>query len=664
MDRRLSLSAVLVLAVFCTVALSAGVALAQPDATTVRLTSPLGRTGVPGVIRVVAQVQTPVERGILPVRFLVDDALIGQDDDGPPYAVEWTDENPYEARRIRVEVQAGTEVVSDEVTLPPLEILEETTVSSVLVEATVLDPEGRYVSWLVKDDFRLFEDGVAQPLDLVQLQEVPTTFTLLVDASQSLNRRMPMVRSAALRLASKLRPGDRVIVAPFRQAVESTTGPTDDPATIAEAIAAIRSYGGTAIFNALSALPEMFSAVEGRHVVILLTDGYDEHSTSSYEESIRALQRLQATVYVVGIGGVAGISLKGELLLRKIATQMGGRAFFPIREDELPDVHATVAADAFRRYFISYTPQNQEADGRFRAITLQIVNPAYKTRTREGYFAPKPPPVRATLEFSAADAARGTPDLAAGDLVVVEDGVVQQVDTFQEAVAPISIAMLMDSSGSMRRALPVAQQAARSFVTALRPTDPLALVRFSDTVVVEHELSERRQTTLDAIDRLTASGGTALFDGLYDTMTFLKQRSGRRAIVLLSDGRDENNPGTGPGSEHSLNDVLALLRETDTVVYTIGLGATVDRAALEQIAGRSGGLALFPADAEALDDEFRRVVEELRRRYVVAYTSTNAARDGAWREVSISTKAPGVSIRSASGYFAPQSRTPVPNKGR
>ena len=99
-------------------ALSAGAALAQPDVTTVRLTSPLGRTGVPGVIRVVAQVQTPIERGILTVRFLVDDALIGQDDDGPPYAVEWTDENPYEARRIRVEVQAGAEVVSDEVTLP------------------------------------------------------------------------------------------------------------------------------------------------------------------------------------------------------------------------------------------------------------------------------------------------------------------------------------------------------------------------------------------------------------------------------------------------------------------------------------------------------------------------------------------------------------------
>lgn len=639
------------------------IALAQPGQTTIRLTSPLGRTGVPGVIRVVAQVQTPVEGGLVSVQFFVDDELIGKDEDGPPYAVEWTDENPYEARRIRATVAGSAGPVTDEVTLPPLEILEEAAVSSVLVEATVLDPEGRYVSWLEKGDFTLFEDEVEQSLDLVQLHEVPTTFTLLIDASQSLNRRMPMVRTAALRLASKLRPGDRVIVAPFRQNIESTTGPTDDAATIAEAISAIRSRGGTAILNALRALPEMFGSVEGRHVVILLTDGYDEHSTSTYDDALRALQSLQATVYVVGIGGIAGISLKGELLMRNIATQMGGRAFFPTREEQLPDVHAAVAADAFRRYLISYTPENQEPDGRFRAIALKIINPEYKVRTREGYFAPAPPPVRATLEFSASDASRGVPRLSADDLIVTENGVVQTVDTFQEAVAPISIAMLVDTSGSMRRALPAAQQAARAFVMALRPTDPLALVRFADRVVFEHEMSERRQTTLDAIDRLTANGGTALFDGLYDSMAILKQRAGRRAIVLLSDGRDEDNPGTGPGSQHTLDDVLALLRETDTVVYAIGLGANVDRPALEQIAERSGGLALFPAEAEALDAEYRRVIDELRRRYVLAYTSTDATRDGAWRDVSIRSNAPAVTIRSAGGYFAPQRRTAAPNKG-
>ncbi len=652
-------AAVTVTAIVVVVAAVVGLSLASPatagqaHGTVVRITSPLGRTGVPGVIRVVAQVTTDADRGVLPAWFFVDDVLIGYDDDGPPYAVEWTDENPYEARRIRVDVATSAGTVRDEVRLPALEILEETTVSSVLVEATVLDKDGRYVSWLERGDFRLLEDGVEQPLDLVQLQEVPTTFTLLVDASQSLNRRMIMVRAAARRLASSLRKGDRVIIAPFRTNVLSTTGPTDDPATIEEAIGTIESRGGTAILDAMTTLPDLFNAVEGRHVVILITDGYDEQSKVTYDVAIRALQRLQATVYVVGIGGVAGISLKGELLLRKIATQMGGRAFFPIREEQLPNVHATVAADAFRRYLISYTPKNQDADGAFRKISLSTTNPDFKIRTRDGYFAPKPPPVRPTIEFSAVAVGGGEPSLSATDLVVLEDGVPQTVDSFEEALAPISVAMVLDTSGSMRRAMATAQAAARSFVTALRPTDPLSLVRFSDTVVVEHEFSDRRQTTLDAIDRLQATGGTALFDALHATIAMLGKRDGRRAIVLLSDGRDENNPGTAPGSQHTLADVLDVLHESNTTVYAIGLGTNVDRDALEKITAVSGGAASFPVEATALEGEFRRVVDDLRRRYILAYTSTNSTRDGAWREVELSTTTPGITIRSAGGFQAP-----------
>jgi len=640
-------------------ALAAPTGAAHADEPAVRITSPLGRTGVPGVIRVVAQVTTDAPRGVVPVHFFVDGTSIGDDIDGPPYVVEWEDANPYEAREIRVDVEDGKGgVVSDRVSLPALEVIEETSVSSVLIEATVVDDEGKYISSLGKDDFHLEEDGVAHPLDMVQLQSLPTTFTLLIDSSQSLHRRIDMVKAAARRLATRLRPGDRVIVAPFKTTVETTTGPTDDGQTIADAITAIRASGGTAILDALATLPDLFNHVEGRHVVVLLTDGYDEKSTTPYADAMTALQKLQATVYVVGIGGVAGISLKGEMLLRRIAQQMGGRAFFPMRESELPDVHAAVAADAYHRYVISYTPLKQDADGSFRAIALTTPHAAYRVRARDGYFAPKPPPVKPTLEFSASYGAGRSGSLGAADLVVVEDGVVQQVESFEEAVAPISIAMVFDTSGSMRRALPSAQAAARSFVTALRPTDPLAFVRFADRVVVEHEFSDRRATTLEAIDRLQAVGGTALWDALHDSMLALKQRTGRRAVVLLSDGRDENNPGTAPGSEHTLAEVLTLVRDTDTVVYAIGLGANVDRAALETIAARSGGTASFPADVSDLEGEYLRVIDALRQRYVVGYTSTNPVRDGGWRSVVIGAKPAGVTIRSRGGYFAPAKALP------
>jgi VWFA-related protein len=627
--------------------------LAQAN-TSIRITSPLGRTGVTGVIRIVAQVVTPAPGGVVPVRFFVDGQQIGEDVDGPPYVAEWVDENPYQGREIRAEADdlAGG-VVSDAVSLHPLEVIEETRVASVLLEASVLDEQGKYVRTLYSNDFNLLENDEAQQLDLVRLETVPTTFTLLVDSSQSMARRTSFVRAAARRVVSKLKKGDAVIVAPFRRTVESITGPTNDAATIGEAISAIQSKGGTAILDSITELPDLFQGVAGRHVVILLTDGYDEHSRTPYERAVQSLQRLQATVYVVGIGGVAGISLKGEQLLKRIAREMGGKAFFPAREEQLPEVHDAVASDVYQRYVITYTPSNQEPDGAYRAITLTTSDPTHIVRTRPGYFAPRPPPVRPAIEFTARTANDDFVQLAAEDLRVVEDGVEQTIESFQEAVAPMSIVMALDGSGSMRRSLDAVKEAARTFVRSLRPTDPLALVHFADRVVFEHDLSLRRELSLESIDQHQAAGGTALWDALYDSMSLLKLKGGRRAVVVMTDGRDENGPGTAPGSRHTLQDVLDRVRETETSVYAIALGANVDREALARIAAESGGEAYFPEDVTTLDAQYARVLENLRRRYVLNYTSTNTRRDGGWRTVEVTATRPDIVIRSPGGYFAP-----------
>jgi Ca-activated chloride channel family protein len=128
---------------------------------------------------------------------------------------------------------------------------------------------------------------------------------------------------------------------------------------------------------------------------------------------------------------------------------------------------------------------------------------------------------------------------------------------------------------------------------------------------------------------------------------------GRRAVVVMSDGRDENNPGTAPGSKRTFDDVLAVLKDSDALVYTIGLGPNVDRTPLETLARSSGGESYFPLDVTTLAGEFQRVLEDLRRRYVISYTSTNPMRDGAWRKVEISAKREGIVIESKGGYFAP-----------
>ena len=153
----------------------------------VRITSPVGRIGTPGTIRIVAQVRTGPTATIQPLRFFVDGVLVGTAETGPPYAVPWVDDNPFLRHEIVVQAyDSDGRTAEDKVVLEPYEIKDEAHVNSVRVEASVYDKKGRYVKNLDASRFLLREDGVPQKLDMVAPQSIPATFALLVDASQSM----------------------------------------------------------------------------------------------------------------------------------------------------------------------------------------------------------------------------------------------------------------------------------------------------------------------------------------------------------------------------------------------------------------------------------------------------------------------------------------------
>ena len=124
--------------------------------------------------------------------------------------------------------------------------------------------------------------------------------------------------------------------------------------------------------------------------------------------------------------------------------------------------------------------------------------------------------------------------------------------------------------------------------------------------------------------------------------------------MALTDGRDENNPGTAPGSTHTLEEVIALGRSVGAMVFPIGLGSKVEREVLDRLANESGGTAYYASQTDGLPEQFRQIVENLRRRFVVGYTSTNAAHDGLWRSVEIHARGGALAVSSAGGYFAPE----------
>jgi Ca-activated chloride channel family protein len=628
-------------------------AAARQAVLNVRITSPLGRSGQPGTVRIVAQVRAQ-NSVVEHVRFFVDGKMLRDAADGPPYATEWVDENPFAASEISVEAADDHgNSARDRVVLKPLEIEDESHVASVLLEAAVEDPKGRFVGGLKATDFRLSEDGVAQQLDMFRQEEVPTTFTVLMDSSQSMAPHVEFVRDAAARLASHMRPQDRMLVVPFSRHLGPVTGPTNDVRTVTDAVESAEPHGGTAIVDSLIELSSRLSNVEGRRTIVLITDGYDEHSKGAIDDALHAVKAAHATVYVVGIGGIAGISIKGEYFLRQLARETGGRMFLPYREEDLPNVHDLIAADVQHQYVLTYTPSNQEVDGTWRRIAVAVNDPHLKVRTRSGYFAPKPAPIRPSLEFTITDSEDRFLEVAASDVEVRENGAEQSVDTFEEAVSPVSIILALDTSGSMRKTADAVKDAARRFVGALRPQDKMGLVLFSDRSELVQDLASERDRSLAAIDEYKATGGTALYDALSDSFTRLKREEGRRVVVVLTDGKDEDNPGKGPGSTHTLADVLKDAQDVDSVVFGIGLGASVDRNVLQTLAAKTGGEAYFPDDPSVLDAVYKRILENLRRRWIIRYTSTNPLRDGAWRPVEITTRYPGAVVHSRGGYFAP-----------
>jgi Mg-chelatase subunit ChlD len=176
---------------------------------------------------------------------------------------------------------------------------------------------------------------------------------------------------------------------------------------------------------------------------------------------------------------------------------------------------------------------------------------------------------------------------------------------------------------------------------------------FADQAKLAHTLALNRKWSLDAIEKYVALGGTALYDALWGSFQTLKGVAGRRAVVVLTDGRDENNPGTAPGSVHTFDEVLALGKQVGATVFAVALGTKVDTKVIDQLVEASGGQTYLAMDAEGLSDQFRRVVEDLRRRYVLGYTSTNSVHDGTWRTVEIRPKTSGRVVVTTGGYFAP-----------
>ena len=262
---------------------------------------------------------------------------------------------------------------------------------------TVADRKGKFVTNLKKEDFRVFEDNKPQTIDKFSTEtNLPLTIALLVDTSGSIRDKLRFEEEAAIEFFySTLQRGkDRAMVISFDSAVEQLQDFTDDAEKLADKIKKIRAGGGTSLYDAIYvAVNEKLSNEEGRRIVIVISDGDDNSSRVSLTETLEAAQKNQVTIYAISTNSAAFFGSKeqerGDKTLKKFTEETGGKAFFPLKLQDLAGSFLDIHDELRSQYQIAYRPTNKNLDGTFRRIRVDVNDKRFKARAKPGYYMPK-----------------------------------------------------------------------------------------------------------------------------------------------------------------------------------------------------------------------------------------------------------------------------------
>ena len=236
--------------------------------------------------------------------------------------------------------------------------------------------------------------------------------------------------------------------------------------------------------------------------------------------------------------------------------------------------------------------------------------------------------------------------LTRGDFTVLEDGVAQNISAFTEGDFPLSVAIAIDHSFSMKNQLPGALNAARTFLGELRPRDESMIVGIGSEIETLAPLSADRAAQLRALDQLQPWGTTGLYDAIIQSIEAIQAAKGRRALVVLSDGNDRYSTATA-------EQALDRARRSDVIVYPVALGRTRPPLFAE-LATLTGGRSFQPRDAGQLTTTMTAVAGELRHQYLIGYVPSRpiAGGEDRWRAITVRVNRADIAVRARDGYIA------------
>ena len=254
-------------------------------------------------------------------------------------------------------------------------------------------------------------------------------------------------------------------------------------------------------------------------------------------------------------------------------------------------------------------------------------------------------------------------DLTRPDFTVFEDGQQQQITSFRREDIPVAMGVVIDNSGSMRDKRPAVNAAAINFVKSSNPQDKVFVVNFNEDFFLDQDYTASIPKLKDALERIEARGGTALYDAVVASSDHLK-KSGlleKKVLLVVTDGEDN-------ASRESLEQAIRRLQEENgPTIYTIGLlgdeHSKRARRALRQMAEETGGLAFFPQGLAEVESITQQIAHDIRNQYTIGYKPSKPQTEGGFRSVKVEANAKGykkLQVRTRSGYYAGQQRAATP----
>jgi VWFA-related protein len=263
------------------------------------------------------------------------------------------------------------------------------------------------------------------------------------------------------------------------------------------------------------------------------------------------------------------------------------------------------------------------------------------------------------LNATVLDGSRLVPDLKKENFQVFEDGAKQTLISFQHTDLPVSIALVVDNSGSMFRKRPSVNKSALDLIQASNPQDEAFVVNFSDEAFIDQEFTADVNKLRDGLGHLESRGGTALYDAVVASADKLAADAKRpkQVLILITDGEDN-------ASTLNLEQTIRRVQQlSGPVIYSIGLlfGDEMSHAevrharrALEMLSTETGGMAFFPKSIEQVDQIAAEVARDIRNQYTLGYHSTKPTIEPGFRRVQVVAEGKGQSklnVRTRTGYF-------------